>query len=216
MAKKAKSTKKPRGGRRSRAESMTGSKAAQVEVRSGSLIPDIELSDKDINHHFNAIKRATETKDSAVSALRTAMKKADETHPGLGAELKDQITLERKDSTAELAAELSLKARVLQARGTTIQINIFDTMAGDQLDQVYRRFYKDGKDGKPLDNRYPAGSDLHAQAARAWRHGMAANMNPPLSPEQSDAAVAEDMSEIEANLPAPPIMSAAESSVTHH
>jgi hypothetical protein len=214
MAKAKKAKGRAARSRRGKSQAMTGAKDAQVEVRTGSLIPNIELSDKDINHHFTAIKRATETKDSAVSALRTAMKKADETHSGLGDEIKQQITLERKDSTAELAAELSLKARVLQARGTTIQINIFDTLAGDQLDQIYRRFFKDGKDGKPLDNRYPAGSDLNAQAARAWRHGTASNLN--VSPEESDKAVAEEMSEIEASLPAPPAMSAAEQSVTTH
>lgn len=198
----AKRKPKPSRARKSRAESMTGAKDAQIEVRTGSLIPDIELSDKDINHHFNAIKRATETKDTAVSSLRTAMKKADETHPGLGDTIKQQITLERKDSTAELAAELSLQARVLQARGSTIQINIFDTLAGDQLDQVYRRYFKDGKDGKTLDNRYPADSDLHAQAARAWRHGMAANLGK--TPEEADAAV--EGEEGGHNLPPPPDM----------
>jgi hypothetical protein len=202
--------KKPKGraarSRRGKGESMTGAKEGKVEVRTASLIPEIELSDKDINHHFNAIKRATDIKNSGVSSLREAMKKAEQTHPGLGAEIAAQIKRENKPDETEVGKKLSLQAKVMKARGSSIQLNIFDTTAGDQMNLVYRRFFQDGKGGKALDNPYPAGSDLARQAARAWRHGVAANMN--VTPEQSDEALEDDEKEGLVNLPPVPDMSA--------
>lgn len=214
MAKKG-STAGKRSGRKRRGsgEDMTGAKADQVEVRTGSLIKPVELSEKDINHHFTAIKNATESKDTYVGKLRNAKKAADQSHPGLAAEIEKQMRAERKDDMTAVAGQLSLQAAVMRARGSTLQLTIFDTLAGDQMDLIYRRYYKDGKEAKPLANEYPVGSDLAAQAARAWRHGQAANMG--LTPEKADEAVGNDDSVTIHNLPPPPDMTVAEQPTQH-
>lgn len=184
-----------RGGRKRRgtSEDMTGAKEGEVEVRKGELDlgEPIELSENDVHTHFKAIKKAMEQKDTYVSLLRGANKAASKLHPDLPAAIKEAITEERKNDPSKLKARLEVLGITLKASGSTIQLSVFDTLAGDEKELVYKRGYDDGVNGRTAANKYPEGSDLHERYATGWRHGTAKNLG--LSPEEADAALeAED------------------------
>ena len=130
-----------RGGRKRRGqgEDMTGAEAGQVEVRTPLSIDDVDLDDADIKVHFNAIKTATERKDTAVSGLRTAKKRANDTCAGLSDEIEHVMKLQRKNDPSAYARKMKVRSRVLGALGFPVQLEIFDTLAGDHMEQVYRR-----------------------------------------------------------------------------
>lgn len=219
MAKRrAVATKGKRGGRsrRGKSESMTGAKASAVETRKVGIGDNSGLNlpaPNDFAHHMKSIKGAKDKMETAKSLVRHAKEAANKSCPGMAVAIERVIGIERENDPDKLRRELEMLGIGLGQIGSTLQLSIFDSLGGDHLDQVYRRFYRDGKEGKGLDNRYPTDSDLAAQAARAWRHGAASNI--PMTPEQSDAAVAEDMTDIERNLPPPPAMEAP-ASVTQH
>lgn len=196
---------------------MTGKKANAVEVRTAGIgdnsgVLDLIAPD-DYAHHYKSIKGLEDRAATANSAVRHAKEAANKCFKGLGASISQTIRLEREGDTDKLKRHLELMSMGLHHIGSTVQLSIFDSLAGDNLDQVYKRFYKDGQTGKSLDSKYPEGSDLAAQAARAWRHGMAFNMGQ--SPEAADAAVADDMTDVERRLPPPPVMDAP-AAVTQH
>lgn len=216
MAKSKKKTKVTARGakkRRGKGESMTGAKANQVEVRHAIGQGDLHLPEpNDYQHHKKSLLGAIDKQRTATSLVRTARKNA------LAAGVDPDAILEanrivRANDPKGTANKLNQLAFALGQEGFSIAITVHDTLAGDQMDLVYRRYYGDGKGGKALENEYPVGSDLAAQAARAWRHGMASNMN--VSPEDSDKACEEDEDGVQHNLPPPPDMSHANGATAH-
>lgn len=212
----AKSVKRGSRSRRGRGESMTGARDNTVEVRKIGIGDNTGLNlpaPDDYAHHMKAIKGAKDKLETAKSLVRHAKEAANKSCTGMAASIEDTIKIERENDPEKLRRRLEMLGIGLNHIGHSLQLTIFDTLGGDTLDQIYKRFWLAGKEGKTLDNRYPVGSDLHAQAARAWRHGTAANLG--LTPEQSDAAVADDMTHVERNLPSPPVMEAP-AAVTQH
>lgn len=210
MAKKPKAGSRAGRSRRGRGENNTEANANQVEVRTAFSQGDLQLpAPNDYQHHKKALLGAQDKLRTANSLVRTCRKNA------LAAGVDPDSVFEanrivRDNDPKKTANKLNQLAFALEQEGFSIHITVHDTLAGDELDTIYRRFYADGKAGKTLDNRYPENSDLALQADRAWRHGTAANLTPPISPEDADKALDDDeLLEKLAKLPAPPDMSQA-------
>lgn len=171
--KKAKATGRSSRKRRGTGESMTGANENQVEVRGPISVDDIDLPPADIQHHYEAMKTSIERKDTAVSNLRTTRKKADEACAGLADEIAHVIKLKRKNDPTAYARKMKVRNLVLSAMGFPVQLEIFDTLAGDNEGQVRERFYQAGKAGKGFECKYPKNSDLHAVAKEGWMRGQA-------------------------------------------
>ena len=175
MSKKPKPAK---GRRKSKAEAMTGAKAGAVEKRGGDLgLPEPVMIDSgDFQLHFKAIKAATEKKDTANNLLRGCYKAANKLNPHLGDAIKAAISIERDGDAAKVKAKLEVFGIALKETGCPIQLNVFDTLLGDAVDQAYKRGEADARAGKSADNRYPVGSDLADAYTDGWQHGIAHNV----------------------------------------
>lgn len=193
--------------RRGKSEAMTGKKAAAVEVRTVAagigdnsglgLGEPVTLDEKDVKSLVKATKAAMEKKDTAVSLLRGVNKMAAELHPDLPGAIKQAISEERKSDPAKLKAKLEVLGITLKASGSTVQLSVFDTLAGDVQEQAYQRGLGDAKCGRSSSNPYPENSDLADQYAKGFRHGTADNMN--VSRDDADAAEAERVAQLHDN-----------------
>jgi ribosome modulation factor len=195
MTKRANGSKKSKGGRRSKAESMTEADANTTEVRGGELgLPEpVIIASEDFHMHLKAYKSAVEKKDTAVGLVRSVLKGAARTHKELPNALKEAVNIERENDPSKLKARLEILGIALRETGCPVQLSVFDTLAGDVNQQCYKRGYDDGVNGRSANNRYPESSELYEEYARGWRHGTAKNMG--VSPEQSDAATEEQRRE---------------------
>jgi hypothetical protein len=192
---------------------MTEAKASAVEVRVPVNQGDLMLpAPDDYQHHKKSILGALEKKETANSFYRNCLKRAQQAGVDTDALLEAHRIVRANDPRAT-ANKLNQLAFALEQEGFSIHITVHDTLAGDEMDLIYRRFYQDGKAGKSLDCRYPVGSDLATQAARAWRHGMA--LNAGTSIEDSNTVVDEDTAAQEAKLPPPPKMVTTEGQALH-
>lgn len=201
--KKGKTSKKPmrRKAKATKAETVEVRKAAAMGDNSQLALP----APDDYAHHMKTIKGLKDRAATAQSLVRHAKTAANKACPGLAASIEETLSIEREGDPVKLQTRLEMMGMGLKHIGSTIQLSVFDSLAGDHMDQVYRRYFTDGQGGKALDNRYPEGSDLAAQASRAWRHGFAANMDQ--TPEQADAALDDDeRPELQHKLPPPPKM----------
>lgn len=168
---------KAAGKRRSRAEDMTEAKANTVEVRTGELqLKPVEIDTKDVQVHLRAIKAAIEKKDTAVSILRNAKKRAKEVHPELANAIDRVLKIERADSMHELRAELEVLNIVLRVQQAPIQIYLSDSLMGDVAEQAFRRGVKDAKAEKMSSSPYPDGSDVDGHYKRGWESVMASRV----------------------------------------
>ena len=199
--------------RRGTGEDMTGAKANAVEVRAPVNTAELALpAPDDYHHHRKAIMGALEKKRTAEGLYRNALKSAQKAGIDTTALLQANSIVRANDPKGTARSLMQL-AFSLQQEGFPILITVHDTLVGDEMETVYRRFYRDGKYGKPLASDYPAGSDLAAQAARAWRHGASANLG--VSAEDSDKAVEGEEGEAAHKLPPPPDMTADQQQTTH-
>lgn len=191
-AKKVASGKK-RGGKKSKAESVTEAKANEVEVRTVVGIGDNSQlalpAPDDYAHHMKTIKGYMDKLETAKSILSHAKTAANKACPGLAASIAETLKFEREGDPIKLQKRLEMLGMGLKQIGSTIQLSVFDSLAGDEMDMVYQRGLADGKAGKTPDCRYPEGSDLAEQYNAGWRHGTAENMG--VSAADADAAVAE-------------------------
>lgn len=182
---KADKPKKARGSRKSKAESMTGAKANEVESRSGELdLKPVEIDARDVQVHMRSIKAAMEKKDTAVSLLRSAKKNAKAVHPALADAIDKVIKLERSDSHHDLRQELEVFNIVLRETGAPIQISVHDTLLGDVVDQARNRGRKDAEGGKFASNPYLAGSDLAGAYSAGWEAVTAERVNGAGDPDE--------------------------------
>lgn len=211
MAKnKPKSGTRAARSRRGKGEDMTEAKAGAVEVRAPVSQHDLILPAEDVYQlHRDAVKKALDAKESAQGLYRKRLEAAQVA--GVDTDMMlEAMKIVRANDPKAVAARLNQLSFCLEQEGFPIQIIVRDTLEGDHMEAIYRRFYMDGKEGKTLDNRYPEGTEMALQADRAWRHGTAANLNPPMSPEQADKALDDDeLLEKLSKLPAPPDMSQA-------
>lgn len=191
-----------KGSRKSKAESMTGAKAAKVEVRGGATIGDNSgefalPKPDDWDFHFRTIKGLAEKSQTAASLLRhakTSAKKA-----GIDMEAMNRTLSEDKaPDPAKMARYLEQLNLGLKQSGSPIAITVHDTILGDVNEAAYKRGFADGEGGKSANNRYPENSDLSKQYTRGWQHGTGKNLGQ--TPEQVDAAMADE--EFEAAAPA--------------
>lgn len=176
MAPKKKSPKK-KGSRRSKAESMTGAKAGKTEVRRIGDNSQLSLPEPDdYAHHLKSIKGCMEKVATASSLLRHAKQSANKSCPGLAASVTETIAIEREGDPVKLQKRLELLGMGLKQIDSSIQLTVFDTLAGDEEELVAKRGYEDGKAARPMNNKYPEGSSLSDLYAENWRMGQAENM----------------------------------------
>lgn len=166
------------GGRRSRAESMTGAKEAKVEMRTGELeLPEVEIASNDFAYHMKSIKAATEKKDTANNLLRSCIKAAKQVHPKLPDAIKRAIQIERSDDgIADLRSELQVLGVALRETGASLQITLHDTLLGDVKDQAFAKGVKDAENEHMSRSPYPEGSDLDERYKAGWESVMAARV----------------------------------------
>lgn len=164
-------------------------KAETVEHRKIGIGDNSQLAlpaPDDYAHHMKTIRGLKEKSATAASLLRHAKTSANKACSGLAASIEETLAIEREGDPIKLQKRLELLGIGLKQIGSTIEVTIFDSLAGDELELVYKRGHADGKAGRTADNKYPEGSDLHAEYARGWRHGTASNLG--LTAEQADAA----------------------------
>lgn len=198
MAKNKTTPRRGRGKSKSKAESMTGKKAATTEVRqvgeghnSGELAlpkPD------DWDFHFRSIKGLAEKSATAASLLRHAKKSAEKS--GINMEAMNRTLSEDKaPDPAKMTRFLEQLGLGLKQSGSTLAITVHDSLAGDVADQSYKRGFADGEAGRTANNKYPENSDLAKQYTRGWMHGTGKNLGK--TPEEVDAALADEGDEAE-------------------
>lgn len=182
-----------RGGvRKSKAESMTGAKAAKVEVRGGmgDNAPEMKLpAPDDFLHHMKSIKGCKEKLETAKSLVSHAKKAANKSCAGLSKTIERLIGIERENDPFAFQREMEMLGLGLKVTNSPIQLSVFDTLAGDVEDQAYKRGVSDGEAGRSASNPYPENSDLAESYSSGWRHGTGKNLG--LSPGQVDAATGE-------------------------
>ena len=201
----AKPAKKPvagkgRGGKRSKAESMTGAAENEVETRPVLELQPIEIDERDFKIHFNAIKSATDKKETAMSLLRTCKKRAKEAGEDILSAVEKAMRFERMDQD-DVVKELQIAGYALLRTENPIQLTLHNTLLGDVNEQAYKRGFKDGEAGKTANDDYPAGSDLSKNYMRGWHHGTGKNLGK--TPDEVDAALADSGDDTLWNAPAP-------------
>lgn len=180
------------GGRRSRAESMTGAKENEVEVRTIGDNSDLALpAPDDYAHHMKTIRGCRDRLATASSLLSHAKKSANKCAPGLAASVEETLKIERENDPVKLRTRLEMLGLGLKQIDSSIQLNVFDTLAGDQKEMVARRGYEDGKAARPQSSDYPEGSDLAALYSENWLKGQAEIFNITKAPEESARVAAE-------------------------
>lgn len=194
---KAPSAAKPkgRGSRKSKAESMTGAKDDEVEVRtigdnSGELdLTAIVIDERDFKLHYNSIKTATDKKETAMSLLRTARKRAKEASPDILDAVERAMSFERMDQDT-LKREFQIAGYALKATDSPIQLTLHNTLLGDAVEQAAKRGRKAGEAGDPCASPYPAGSDLDKAYSDNWTIGQGVKVG--LTEKQAAAAIGGD------------------------
>lgn len=187
MAKKKATSARGSRKRRGASESMTGAKEGEVQVRTIGDNSSLAMPEPDDwNHHRKAILGWREKVTTAQGGLRNAIKQAKKS--GVDMKAFDLVVgIERQNDPAKALNFFQQLDMGLSLSGeTTVRITPHDTLAGDQIELVYKRGFADGEAGRTADNRYPEGSELHSEYARGWRHGTGKNLN--LTPEQVDAS----------------------------
>lgn len=183
MAGKKKATKKPL--RRSKKPTQDET----VETRTAGIGDNSEMSlpaPDDYEHHMKCIRGAKDKLETAKSLLSHAKTAANKACPGLAANIGETLAIEREGDPVKLKKRFAMLGIGLKLINSTVQLSVFDTLAGEVTDQAYKRGYADGEAGKSANSGYPEGSDLETLYSKGWRHGTGKNMG--LTPEQVDAA----------------------------
>lgn len=185
----AKGSKRGARKRRGKGEDMTGAKEGQVEVRTVGIGDNSTMAlpePDDWAHHKKTIRGWKEKVETAKAGLSHAKKAA--IKAGVNMTSLELVTsIERQNDPAKTLnffEQVDLGLRLSEDTG--IRITPHNTLAGDQMDLVYKRGFADGGAGRTADNSYPENSDLSEQYMRGWRHGTGKNMG--LTPEQVDAS----------------------------
>lgn len=181
--------KPKKGGRKSKAESVTGAKENEVEVSAVLDLKPIEVDEKTFDTQYKAMRALEDQKKRVVGLLRSQRKQLKECGPEVQESVLDALAMDGKDDE-EVKRELQVRAFVLKKRESPVQISLHNMLLGDVNEVAYRSGYKDGEAGKPANSPYPEGSDLDGHYQRGWRHGMAKNAG--VSAEDADKAVEGD------------------------
>lgn len=171
---------------------MTGAKENEVEVRTPAAGDNSQLAlpaPDDFQHHYKAIKGCKDKQATAASLLKHAKEAANKSSPGLAKMIENTIAIERQNDPAALMRHFELIGYGLRQINFPVQLSVFDTLAGDTKEQVYKRGFADGESARTANNKYPAGSDLAAEYDRGYRHGTSKNLG--VTPEESDAAMSD-------------------------
>jgi hypothetical protein len=183
-----------RGSRKSRAEAFTGAKEAAVETRSAA--PSFELpAPDDHEYHKKQVLGYLEQKESAHGRYRKAIDTAEKAGVDTKA-LLNAHKLKKENDPIKMRRHYEQMAFALKQEGYPIALTVHDTLEGEVNEVAYKRGFNDGENGRTAANPYPEQSDLSNQYAKGWEHGTAKNLG--LTPEESDAALAEDGDEDEA------------------
>lgn len=162
--------RKSRAGGKSKAESVTGKKAGEAEMRKVGQNELPICQPDDFKFHMASIKGFMEKATTANAALRNAIKSAKKVNPHLPAIIKEALALERNDP-AEKRAYLENLGMALKEIGAPFQLGIFD-IAQDPLVQAKREGLEDGKAGRPASNKYVEGSAPYAEYMAGWQEGQ--------------------------------------------
>jgi hypothetical protein len=202
---------KPKGravrSRRGQGEDFTQTKENAVETRAPVHQADLMLPPAEVYQlHRDAVKKAMDARESAQGLYRKRLESAQVA--GIDTDMMlEAMKIVRGNDPKAFAARLNQLSFCLEQEGFPIQIVVRDTLIGDEMAFVYRRFYQAGKAAETFANPYPDNSDLALQAARAWRHGNAANLG--MTPEKADEGLDDDEREKLAALPPVPDMAQA-------
>lgn len=189
MAKPGK-TKNGKGGKRSKAESMTGAKASETEVRKGELeLKAIEIDDGDFDLHLRSLKGAKEKFDTAKRLYDSCCKAAKKVSAELLDAVKRAIKFEGMDEH-DIKRQLEIDGYVLKRSGSSVQLTIHDTLLGDEVELAYKRGHDAGGNGRSLVNPYPASSDLAEAYSTGWRNAVGGTLG--LTEDETEEAVADD------------------------
>lgn len=184
----------PKGGRRKAKPTADET----VEVRTTGIGDNSEMklpAPDDWNHHKKSIAGWREKVTTAQSHLRNAIKIAKKAGVNMES-LNLLVGIERDNDPKKAAGFFNQIGLGLELSECSLRLTVHDTLAGDEEVLVYKRGYADGEAGRTAENKYPEGSDLAKVYSRGWRHGTAKNLG--MTPEQSDAAVAEHEEERQA------------------
>lgn len=188
MARPKKGAGKGRGGRRSKAESMTGANDSAVEVRTigdNSTLPLPEPTDW--NHHKKTIAGFREKVTTAQGLLRNAIKTAKKA--GINMEsLNLVVGIERENDPVKAKSFFDQVGMGFELGESTLRITTHDTLLGDATEVAHKRGFDDGKNGRSSNGRYPEGSDLAEAYSKGWQEGMSENVT--ATPEQREELAA--------------------------
>lgn len=185
----AKGKSKRAGGRKSKAESMTGAAENSVEVRTASIGDNSEFqlpAPDDYEHHKKTILGYLEKKNSANGLYRKAIQTAQKA--GIDTDTMLQAhKLKTANDPVKAKRHFDQFAFALKMEDFPIQLIVHDTLLGEVNEAAYKRGFDDGEAGRTANSRYPEGSELAKEYARGHLHGTGKNMG--MTPEQVDAAV---------------------------
>lgn len=170
---------------------MTGAKDGKVEMRTAGEGDNSKLAlpaPDDYSHHMRAIRGSKDKMETAKSLLRHSKDAANKCSPGLAASIEETLRIERENDPVKLRTRLEMLGIGLKQIDCSIQLNVFDTLAGDQKEMVAKRGYEDGKAARPQSSDYPEGSDLAALYSENWLKGQAEIFNIKEAPKKLEAA----------------------------
>jgi hypothetical protein len=168
------------GKRRSRAEAMTGKKAASSSMRKVSAQSEMKLpSPETWELHFKSIRGAMDRRDSASAFVTSCKKAANAVHPDLGKTVERLVKLEKAGDVETLMRELKMLGFGLKQVQAPIQLSIHNTLFGDPLAQAAREGRDDSANGRMAHNPYPEGSALATAYAGAYAKDQARILKVP-------------------------------------
>lgn len=165
--------KAKRGGRRSKAESMTGAAEATVEMRTSDLGlgEPLQIPSVDFKGRLKTLQELNKSLKSVKSAISNSYKAAKEVSDEMLDALKLALSLETK-SADKIARTLKLHGYVLDQTGSNIQITLHDALMGNAEQAAYKLGFARGIKGAGLDVRYPKDTPLNENYALGWRNGQ--------------------------------------------
>ena len=161
----AKRSSKRVGSRKSKAESMTGKKGAEVEVR--TIGEELKLAKPaDILHTLKTIKGWKEKIATLNSHLSTAYKTAKAAK--ISKKTVDFLLgLERGDPV-EYRAEMETIGVGLKAVGAPFQLNVFDIAYANDIEQAKAEARACAQSGRGFECRFSEGSEAHTAGMTEW------------------------------------------------
>lgn len=174
MANRRKSGGRGSKQRRGKGEDFTGAKAGETEVRSPTIAQELALAKpEDILHHMRTIKGWKDKVTTLNGHISNAYKAA-KTAKISRKTLEFLLGLERNDPVA-YRIEMENVAIGLKAMGAPFQMNVFDAIYANDIDQVKAEASAAAKAGRGPECRFAEGSpayDVYMETYALVQAGM--------------------------------------------